>query len=190
MGQYLAIGLPYRIVAFLETSSRYDVSLEDVCNEMRRVHYYDMNLFAGEVSDHSRFVFTLKDEPLKDGLVPFLEDFYPKIYPATCRTEEREYPQAIETLRNMPFEQWLDFARAKENYAFQMDDAAAISYLEIQKDFRPTVELRFECLLFYLGYGKVITEGLGDFERFFKHCFHEAFAQHPLAKAIKIYRTG
>jgi len=193
MGQYLAVGLPYQIFVAPENTYNRIVSLEDVREEMERSQRYDMNLFEGEEKGESRHVFTLKHDVLKEGLLPFLEAFYPTIYgePRDERTDfPRGYSQALEALRTTPFEQWLDFAREKSNYAFQMDDNVETQYLEIQKSVRPVVRLQFHCLLLYIGYGKVITEGLNDFANFFKFCFHETFPKHPIAKAVKIYITG
>ena len=193
MGQFLAIGLPYKIFVTPERTYNRTVSLEDVREEMERSQRYDMNLFDGEEGDESRHVFTLKHEVLKEGLLPFLESFYPSIY-GEPREERPGFPQgysqALETLRSMPFEQWLDFARKKRNYAFQMDNYAEPQCLEIQKSVRPVVRLQFHCLLLYMGYGKIITEGLDDFTDFFKFCIHETFSEHPIVKAIKIYITG
>jgi len=129
----------------------------------------------------------------QEGLLPFLESFYPTIYgepKGNEREYSRGYPQALETLRATPFEQWLGFARDKSNYAFQMDDYAEPQYLKIQKSVRPVVRLQFHCLLLYIGHGKVMTEGINDFTNFFKFCFHETFPKHPIAKAVKIYVTG
>ena len=189
MGQHLAIGLAYKIFATPERNNQ-TVSLEEVREEMERSLRYDMNLFEAEEGEKLQ-VFTLKSEQIKEGLLPFLESFYPKIYiePEVAK-DEQGYLRALETLRSTPFEQWVNFAREKSNFAFQMDDHAELQFLDIQKTFRPEVRLRFHCLLLYLGNGKVITEGVSDFVNFFKYCVHETFSEHPIAKAIKIYITG
>ncbi|MCL2119175.1 MAG: hypothetical protein FWH27_12190 [Planctomycetaceae bacterium] len=189
MGRFLAIGLPYEIFVAPERTYNRIVSLEDVREELERSQRYDMNLFEGEEKGESRHVFTLKHEVLKEGLLPFLESFYPTIYHKP-KDDGRGYSHALETLRTTPFEQWLDFAREISNYAFQMDTNAESLYLEIQKSVGPIVRLQFHCLLLYLGYGKVITEGINDFANFFKFCMHETFSEHPIVKAVKIYITG
>ena len=188
MGRYLAIGLPYQIFVTPERTYNRTVSLEDVREEMERSLRYDMNLFECEEKEELQ-IFTLKSEPLKEGLLPFLESFYPKIYVAPVRSE-REYPQALETLRSTPFEQWVNFAREKRNFAFQMDDNGEFQFLTIQKSIEPVVRLRSHYWLLYLGDGKVITEGIRDFTNFFKSCIHDAFSEHPIARAIEIYITG
>ena len=185
MGQHLAIGFPYQIFVTPERMHNQTVSLEEVRGEMERTLYYDMKLFEAEESEKAQ-VFTLKNEPLKEGLLPFLESFYPKIYSA----DDEEYPIVLETLRSTPFEQWLEFARCKSNYAFQLDTHVSQIYLTIQKDFRPKVCLRLDCLSLYVGSGKIFAEAIGDFTRFFKLCVHEAFSEHPIAKAVGIYVAG
>ena len=158
---------------------------------MERSLLYDMSLFEGEEREKSH-MFTLKNEPLKDGLLPFLESFYPKIYEEEYvkPDDDREYPFVLKTLRTTPFEQWLDFARSKNNYAFQLDTHTSLIYLRIQKSFQPVVCLRLDCLSLYFGDGKIITEGISDFTKFFKFCMHEAFSEHPIVKAIGIYIAG
>ena len=121
MGRFLAIGLPYKIFVSPERTYNQTVSLDDVREEMERSERYDMNLFEGEEKGESRHVFTLKHEVLQEGLLPFLDSFYPTIY-GKPREERPGFPQgysqALEALRSTPFEQWLDFARKKSNYAF------------------------------------------------------------------------
>ena len=193
MGQYLAIGLPRQIFVTPERTYNQTISLEDVREEMERSLHYEMSLFEWEDRE-KMWIFTLKNEPLKEGLIPFLESFYPRIYPRTQKyaesENERGYLKALETLRTTPFEQWFDFAREKSNYAFHMGTCSALQYLELQKYFRPSVRLRLDCLSLYVGNGKIITEGIDDFTTFFKFCFREAFSEHPIAKAIEIYVTG
>jgi hypothetical protein len=185
MGQHLAIGFPYQIFVTPERTYNQTISLEDVRGEMERSLYYDMRLFDAEEREKSQ-VFTLKNEPLKEGLIPFLESFYPKIY----SKDDEEYPNVLETLRSTPFEQWLDFARDKSSYAFQLDTHTSLMYLTIQKDFRPKICLRLDCLSLYVGSGKIFAEAIGDFTRFFKLCVQETFSQHPIVKAIEIYVAG
>ena len=190
MGQFLAIGLPYKIIAIPERANK-PVTLEDVRAEMERSLHYDMNLYDGEEGEKSH-ILTLKNEPLKEGLLPFLESFYPKIYAkmeSRQSEDSRDSVKALETLRSIPFEQWIDFASDKSNYAFQMSECSGLKNLEIQKDFRPRVQLRLDCIILYHGSGKIITEGIGDFTTFFKFCMQEAFAEHPIVKAVEIYVT-
>lgn len=191
MGQHLAIGFPYQIFVTPEKTYNQTVSLEEVREEMERSLYYDMGLFKAEEGEKTQ-VFTLKNQPLKDGLLPFLESFYPTIYEKehVKPDDDREYPFVLETLRTTPFEQWLDFARGKSNYAFQLGTHTSLKYMRIQKSFQPVVCLRLDCLSLYVGYGKIITEGINDFTKFFKFCLHEAFSEHPIVKAIDIYIAG
>ena len=136
MGQHLAIGFPYQIFVTPEKTYNQTVSLEEVREEMERSLYYDMGLFEAEEGEKTQ-VFTLKNQPLKDGLLPFLESFYPTIYEKehVKPDDDREYPFVLETLRTTPFEQWLDFARGKSNYAFQLGTHTSLKYMRIQKVF-------------------------------------------------------
>jgi len=184
MGQFLAIGIPYQIFVSPERAYK-PITLDDVRTEMERSLLYDLSLYEAK-TDGTTHIFTLKLEPLFEGLLPFLEAFYPAIHP---NEEKSDWQEVLEKLRNTPFEQWLEMASNKSYCAFQLDKHSGSKYLELQIDFRPTVRIRLDCIILHLGYGKVITEGIGDFTRFFKYCFREAFAEHPLAKAVEIYVT-
>ena len=190
MGSYLAIGLPHQIFTTpKDKNSKHVPSLSEVRDEMDRSFMYDMSLFDSEEREGS-YVFTLKNELLKEGLIPFLESFYPKVYIGEHYALENDgYQKALETLRTTFFEQWVDFARDQSNYAFYLSTYPDMQYLEIPKDFRPIVRLRVDYLVLYKGSGKIITEGIDDFIRFFEFCFHEAFAEHPIGKAVEIYIT-
>lgn len=71
-----------------------------------------------------------------------------------------------------------------------MSDYAEPRYIRMSIDFRPDVCLQFRCLIFYLGDGKIITEGINDFTDFFKFCLHETFKEHPIVKAVQINIIG
>ena len=187
MGQFLALGLAYEIIAPLDPLRKYDISIESLRQEIQQSLYYDMDLYETEEIEKS-LVFTIKDNVFNEGLIPFLETVYPHLYD---NPDGRDgYAAVLDRLRSTPCGEWIDFAQDKENFAFQMDDYIEPRYIEMPIDFRPEVRLRFGTLIFYVGYGKIITEGMHDFMDFFKFCFQEAFKDHPIAKAVQVNITG
>ena len=58
-----------------------------------------------------------------------------------------------------------------------------------RKPFRPEVRFRFARIIFYMGYGKAITEGIDDFTQLFSHFMRETFRDHPIAGAVQVYLT-
>ena len=186
MGQFLALGLTRKIFTPLENLRKNNVTTKDLQQEIQRTLYLDMNLYDEEEAD-AYLVFTLKDHVLETGLIPFLE----AIYPLVCKDpEERGYPALLKQLHATSPAEWMDAARAKRNYAFQMDEYAEPRFIRIPKGYYQDIQLRFHCVILHHGYGKIITEGIYDFTNFFNHCIHETFKDHPLAKSVQVYITG
>ena len=186
MGQFLALGLTHSIFTSLKDLRKEKVTNEELKQEMQRSLFFDRNLYD-EAETEKHLVFTLKDHVLETGLIPLLESIYPMVYE---KPKKEGYPEVLKRLRSTPPAEWMDVAREKSNYAFQMDNYAGPSYVEIQKDFLPEIELGLHCVMLYHGYGKIITEGIYDFTSFFNRCIHETFKEHPLVKAVQVYITG
>lgn len=183
MGQYLALGLAYKIFIPLETVRKYDISEDVLRKEIQRDLYFNMNLYEADETE-TNLVFMIKDDIFDEGLISFLEAVYPHLYDDA--REQDGYAAVLDQLCSTPCDEWIDFAREKSNFAFQMDDYAEPRYIRTPVD----VCLRFRTLFFYVGYGKIITEGLHDFMDFFKFCFQETFKEHPIAKAVQINIIG
>jgi len=141
-----------------------------------------------ETEDKNLLLFTLKDEALETYLITFLEALYPKFYD---KQDEHFYLDLLQQLRSKPVSEWLDLAKKKSNYAFRYDPYGESCYIYFEyKPFHPNIRIRFNSLMLYLGYGKIITDGIGDFLHFFKYSIHETFKENPIVKAIRVYITG
>ncbi|HBG40876.1 MAG TPA: hypothetical protein DDZ96_13525 [Porphyromonadaceae bacterium] len=186
MGQYLALGLAHTMSISLDEMRKQEISNEELRQGIERELLFDLNLYDEAEADEE-FLFTLKGQSLEKGLIPFLEVLYPILY---RRKDEKEYLSLLKQLREMPSARWLDLAEEKNNAAFQYDRFAGYDYITIPKAFYPSIRIDFNCFLFYIGYGKIITEGIADFLYFFKYCIYKTFKDHPLVRSVRVYITG
>ena len=183
MGQYMAMGLVHEIITPLDDLRKKKISNEELRREIENSLLFDLELYD-ETETDEYLLFTLKNQVLEMDLIPFLEVLYPVVYD---EQDEGEYRDLLKQLRSTPPAEWLDLAHEKSNSAFQFDEYAEPRYIGFLKDFRPSIRLDFNCVILYLGYGKISTEGIYDFADFFKHCIHETFKEHPIVKSIQIY---
>lgn len=180
------MGLAHEMIISLEGMRKKNISKEELRREIEDTLQYDLNLYD-ETEKGEYLVFTIKGEALETGLIPFLEALYPVVYRGHG-TED--YHDVLKQLRSTPPAEWLNMADEKCNYSFQLDMYGEADYIRIPEDFRPDICVRSKYLLLYPGGGKIATEGIEDFMRFFKYCIHQTFKEHPLAKAIRVYITG
>ncbi len=186
MGQFLAMGLVHEIVASLDDLRKKKISNDELRQEIEQTLLFDLKLYDETKTDKS-LLFTLKNQVLETDLIPFLEVLYPMIY---AERNAGEYRDLLKRLRSTQPAKWPDIAREESNAAFRFDPYAEPRYIRFSKAFYPTIRLDVNCMMLYLGYGKIITEGMNDFTDFFKRCIHETFKEHPVAKSILIYITG
>ena len=186
MGQFLAMGLMHEIIVSRDELKKEKISNEELRHEIENTLLFDLKLYD-ETEEDKYLVFTLKDEALETDLIPFLEVLYPKVYK---KDEKEQYHKLLEKLRSTPSTEWIDLAKEKRYYAFRYDKYGEPRYITFSKPFLPNICLNFNSVMLYLGYGKIITEGIGDFLGFFKHCINEAHKEHPIAKSIRVYITG
>jgi hypothetical protein len=186
MGQFIAIGLMYNAIASKEEMDRENITVEELRNEMQQSLSYDMTLYDEEITD-DHIVYTLKDDVMNEGLIPFLEVFYPVIQP----DDKKEYSKILKILQSTPPDEWIEYAEERTGEPFfSMDNYAESRYIELKKTFRPSVRISFKFIMLKMGYGKIITEGMEDFFDIFKYCINGTFKDYPIAKSINVYITG
>jgi len=186
MGQFLAMGFAHEIATSLNDLRKKEISNKELRQEIEQTLLFDLNLYD-ETETDGYLSFTLKDQVLETDLIPFLEAIYPMLYD---KENEEEYHKLLKQLHSTPSTEWLDLAQEKSNAAFQFDTYAEPRYVRAPNNFFQSIRLDFECVMLYLGYGKISTEGINDFLDFFKRCIHETFKEYPIVKAIHIYVTG
>ena len=123
---------------------------------------------------------------LSPQLLPFLEEFYPALYPKGALGS---YPEALDRLRETEPSKWMEIADDKYFESFQLDHYGEEDYLPFDKPFRPRVAIHYRSIMLSLE-GKTFMEERGRQFRFFKHCMVQTFTKHPLAAALRVYITG
>jgi hypothetical protein len=187
MGQFLAVGLAHKIITPLGDLRKKKISNEELRQEIEQKLFFDLKLYD-EIETEKNLLFTLKDQVLEKELIPFLELLYPIVYK---ESEADEYLDLLQKLRSIPSAEWIDLADRRSNCAFQYDKYGESQYIRfLERDFQPAVRIDFTSIMLYMGYGKIITEGINDFLNFFKYCINETFKEHPIAKSIRVYITG
>ncbi|MDR2981224.1 MAG: hypothetical protein LBV12_03145 [Puniceicoccales bacterium] len=186
MGQFLAMGLAHEMRISLDGMRKEKISKEELRQGIQESLLFDLTLYdEAEMGEY--LLFTIKNEVLETGLIPFLEVLYPMVY---REHGVEDYRNLLKQLRSTPLAEWLNLAQEDRHYAFQFDRYGKSDYIRIPKDFRPVIRVHPNYLMLYAGSGKIATEGIEDFMRFFKLCIHATFKEHPLAKAIRVYITG
>jgi hypothetical protein len=187
MGQFIAIGLMYDAVVSRKEMDKGHITVEELRNEMQQSLSYDMTFYDEEITDEY-IVYTLKDDVMKEGLIPFLEVFYPVIQPDE---KKEEYTKILKILKSTALDEWFEYAEVRTaEPVFIMDEYAQSRNIHFKKDFGPSVRVSFDFIMLKVGYGKIITEGVYDFFDIFKYCISETFKDYPIAKSISAYITG
>jgi len=186
MGQYLAMGMVHEISTSIDDLHKKKISSKELQQEIEQTLLFNLQLYdKTEAGD--KLLFTLKNQVLETGLIPFLEAFYPIVYD---KQDEDTYHDLLQQLHSTPSAKWTDLAKNAGHPAFQYDKYAEPRFITFSKAFCPSIRLDFNCVMLYFGYGKILTEGILDFTDFFKHCIHETFKEHPIVKSIQVYITG
>ena len=186
MGQFLSMGLAYEISASRDELKEEKISKRELRKEIEKSLLFDLKLYD-ETETEKRLFFTLKDNVLKTGLIPFLETLLPIVYQ---NPNNKDNLDLLEKLRTTPPSEWIDLAKEKAYYAFQIDEYGESRYIHFSKPFRPSVRLDFCNVMLYCSHGKIITEGISGMMDFFKYCIQKTFNTHPIAKAVQVYITG
>ena len=180
MGQFFAIGLTTEIYVKKSDVIKCKTDCSCVVDKMQGKLSYDPNIFENS-EDEDHYIFLLKKDVFESQLIPFLSDFYTKIYQKPIM-----YEGIIEKLKSMPPEKWLEWAEEKPEDAFQLDEYGM----------RDTIEINYNCFsVYYVSLllsmeGKISLEINERHFSFLKYCIMQTFSKYSLAGAIRIYITG
>ena len=116
MGQYLAIGLTYRLRVSKKAILKAGVDTTKLVDLMKNQIAFMPELYdVKETKDLCEF--TLKDEVLQAPLIPFLEDFYADYYEGRYSSAARA---VIEQLRGQDLAARLKSAEERDHQMWQM----------------------------------------------------------------------
>lgn len=183
MGRFLATGLMTKISASKKEMEKGKITIDELKEKAEKSLHFDLSLYELSETDNY-YIFTLKTEVLAEQLIPFLNDFLFRI-----GNSSEEAQEVIDKLKKHPPENWLKLAEEKSMTYFQDDAYGDPEYLYFLKDFRPSVQLNFDSILFAIE-GKILMEEYGQQFTFFKYCITQTYKQYPIATALRIYITG
>lgn len=183
MGQFLATGLVLNCSTEKENLQKYNVSIDELIDEMKKQIFFAPEIYDFLETDKS-YKFKLKNDIFENQLLILLEKFYEVYY-----HKNKTSADIIAKLKNTTPDQWLRIAEAKSEYYFQLDEYSHGETVYFEKDFNPKARINSTEILLSIE-GKVLTECWGEHANFFKYCIQQAFSEIPLAKALRVYITG
>ena len=95
----------------------------------------------------------------------------------------------IKKLKKTPPVEWMNIAEKYPHYFFQTDEYAENDSLYFDKDFKPRINVRYNCISLSTE-GKIVMEVYGRQFNFMKYCMKEAFKAFSIAGALRVYITG
>ena len=186
MGQYLAIGLTMRVVASIEDARD---SLEGA--ELRAVVQQflpDLGIFDEPTAPNRprQLQMALRSDVWEKGLPNLLAALYPHL----DRYATEQHARVIEELRATPPKCWEDLAKhGPAHFSCLKWEQPFPEFGTPDFPFRPRVRLNFDMVQLFRE-GKMIAECWRQSFRFLQRCMHGCFAQHELAKALRVYFTA
>jgi hypothetical protein len=122
---------------------------------------------------------------IENQLLPFLEKFYPLVYPG----RKEDFEDTIEMLRKSEPRAWLELSDEKSCEEFQLDKYGEPEFLYFDKPFKPCAKI-FSTAIMLSNEGKISMEVFGRQFNFFKYCIQETFSEFSIAKALRVYISG
>lgn len=183
MGQFWGIGIVSKMKYSKENLLKAQATADEFQEKWCRDYHFDPELFDIHEND-SHWIYSLKQTILNQELIPFLEMFYPRMY-----DKNSYYDEALNSLKTIPSDQWLDYAKRKEEEVFQFDEYGECDYIDFERGFRNKIPINYESILISME-GKVMMEVYGRQFDFFKSCMIDSFSNFKIAKALRVYITG
>lgn len=180
MGQFFAIGLATEMYIQKCDLAKCKIDYSCIIENMQNQLHFNPQIFEC-CDDDDQYILSLKHDVLKGQLIPFLNDFYPKIYQNPIMFDE-----IIEKLKSIPSEGWLEWASSKPEDAFQLDEHGKRDVIIINHNY---VSIDYVTLLLSME-GKIALEINKRHFAFFKYCMLQAFSEYSLIGAIRVYITG
>jgi hypothetical protein len=184
MGQFLAIGLTTTLMVEKQAAIQYQIDLETIKTRLAQKDNFSESIYDfTETTDN--WTWTLKDEVIKTNLMPFLEDYFPQLYPQ----DKEEYVEELAILRENPPKNLKAASEIEDLYIFRENAYAGSKYLYFDdKPFRPSIEYSFEAIMLGME-GKISMETYGTFFSLWTKAMRCMFAKHPISAALRIYIT-
>jgi hypothetical protein len=184
MGQFLAIGIATKFGTTKKELQKQDITKDELIKQLQVENSFEPELYDFSESEQY-YLFTLKKEIFETQLIPFLEKFYPMVYPKNSS----DYTDVLNKLKNSESGAWDEIADNKYFESYQLDDYAEPDYIYFDKPFNPYAKM-FSTSIMLSMEGKIMMEQYGRQFKFFKLCMQKAFPEFLIAKALRVYITG
>lgn len=186
MGQSLCLSLVTKIA--VTKSTKHTLAPAEMAALINEEFPAGLALFDF-LEDENSYQWSIKPEVLRDGLLPFLEKFYPSFYRKGDAVAD--YQDMLAKLRaDADVNVWLERARRKEKVCFQYDSYATPDYLRYSASrFGEPLEVGFEGIILAIT-GNIYLEVYGGFPRYFAQSVQMRFSEFPLASCLKVYISG
>ncbi|NRD76581.1 hypothetical protein HPT25_03630 [Bacillus sp. BRMEA1] len=177
MGQYLQMGICYRMEIDKKRLDKLGVTFEKLKNELNK--QFDLSLYElNETQDE--LVFEIKKGVILEQLLEFMQfeySMYPQQEPyADC------FKSAVETIGGLSsFEEIVEVAEEKKYPCFQSNVITS----EIKVDWN-LLKMDISMFVLFLD-GKIIMEGYNSFLRYIENNVRELSKKWTLAGAFKCY---
>lgn len=185
MGQFLAIGLMYRVSISKNEMKACNMLISELKNKMQTDLHFNMDIFS-EAEDNDYFSFSLKNDIFQHQLIPMLENLYPLLY---HNSRYSSYNQIISILKSTNPSEWMTLAEEKGFEEFQIDSYGMSDFLYCDKNHFDHIKISYQSIMLSAE-GKIAMEAYGRQFNFFKYCIMQTFSQFSIAKAIRVYITG
>ena len=180
MGQYLAIGLVTKIKIEKNKDNKILLNIENLQEKMQDFFHFVPQIYRPSEDDDS-YMFILREDIINSQLIPLLEIIYPLLY-----ENPEHYDNILKKLRILPSSKWIQWAKNKQEEAFQFDKYGMCDFL---KENNSKICLHYEAILLSME-GKIGMEAFGRQFNFLKYTMTQAFREMSLAGSLRIYITG
>ena len=184
MGQFLSIGLVTTCGTSKTDSDKQHITKDKLLTAMISNNYFEPSIYDFSETEDS-YKFNLNSKIIENQLIPFLEKFYPLLYP----NQLYDYEEVINVLKKSDPSTWLKIADKKSYAYFQLDKYGNYDYVYFKEPLNSFSSIFSTSIILSLE-GKIIMESYGRHFNFFRYCIQNAFPQFPIAKAIRVYITG
>lgn len=184
MGQIFTIGLATNCYISKEKATKLNLTKDEIFVEMEKQLYFEHEIFDFEEEDEY-YKFRLKKSVFEGQLIPFLEKFYPLVYPK----DKAYYYTTLEMLKSTKPNLWMKEAEDAFAEEFQLDRYGEYKYLDFAKPPRSNIPVGFTSIMLSQE-GKIMMEEFGRQFNFFQYCIQQTFHEFPIAKALIVNISG
>ena len=184
MGLYLTIGILTRIKISKDWARKQASATPEDVKKTLLEHYNQKGIY-NLVEDDYYVSLKLKPEIAEPEMIDFLHDFYEMRY---SKEKMRVYTNMEDIKQRKTLDEWLEYAKAKKNFAFQFDEFIHL-YTPYPRGWSQSLDTSGEQIILSLD-GKIIMECYGELFSFFTKLIKDKLSKYKLAESLKVAISG